>query len=199
MANQADCLRLIVGLGNPGKDYEATRHNAGYWFLDRLTQHYGASLRLESRFHGAVGSLRIDGQDCWLLKPTTFMNRSGQSVSSLATYFKIAPAQILVAHDELDLSPGVVRLKQGGGHAGHNGLRDIMAALGRQDFYRLRLGIGHPGQRSEVVDYVLSRPSIADREQILEAIGLAMERLPELVSGQWQLAMNQLHSTAPSQ
>jgi peptidyl-tRNA hydrolase, PTH1 family len=188
-------IRLIVGLGNPGPDYEDTRHNAGFWLLDRIAEQQHETFRIESRHHGLVCRLDLDGQEVRLLKPTTFMNRSGQAVSSLANYFRIAPQEILVAHDELDLSPGDVRLKTGGGHAGHNGLRDIMSALGNPGFHRLRLGIDHPNSRGAVVNYVLGRPSKADREAIDSAIGKAIDTLSWVVKGEMQRAMNQLHSS----
>ncbi len=188
-------IRLIVGLGNPGPDYEATRHNAGFWFLDRLADQHHESFRTESRHHGQVCKLDLHGQEVRLLKPTTFMNRSGQAVSSLANYFRITPEEILVAHDELDLPPGEVRLKSAGGHAGHNGLRDIMSALGTPGFQRLRLGIDHPNSRGAVVNYVLGRPSKVDRDAIDSAIDKAIGTLPWIIKGEMQRAMNQLHSS----
>jgi len=190
-------IRIIVGLGNPGPQYEATRHNAGFWFVELLARRHGGVFRAESRFHGLVASICLSGQECRLLKPATFMNRSGQAALSLSHYFKVPPEQILVAHDELDLPAGVVRLKQGGGHAGHNGLRDTMAALGSRDFYRLRIGIDHPEDRSRVVDYVLSRPSRADEQAIEAALEEAVDALPEIVAGQFQKAMHRLHSRSP--
>ncbi|MET0067592.1 MAG: aminoacyl-tRNA hydrolase [Candidatus Thiodiazotropha sp.] len=188
-------IRLIVGLGNPGPDYQATRHNAGFWLLDRLAEQHNEVFRSESRHHGLTCKLLVQGREVRLLKPSTFMNRSGQSVSSLANYFRIEPQEILVAHDELDLPPGDVRLKTGGGHAGHNGLRDIMSALGTPGFHRLRLGIDHPNSRSAVVNYVLGRPSKADREAIDGAIDKAIDALPWIIKGDMQRAMNQLHSS----
>ncbi|MET0051789.1 MAG: aminoacyl-tRNA hydrolase [Candidatus Thiodiazotropha sp.] len=188
-------IRLIVGLGNPGPDYEATRHNAGFWFLDRLAEQHHESFRTESRHHGLACRLDLHDHEVRLLKPTTFMNRSGQAVSSIANYFRIAPEEILVAHDELDLPPGEVRLKSAGGHAGHNGLRDIMSALGTPGFQRLRLGIDHPNNRAAVVNYVLGRPSKADREAIDNAIDKAIDALPWIIKGEMQRAMNQLHSS----
>jgi PTH1 family peptidyl-tRNA hydrolase len=190
-------IRLIVGLGNPGPKYEETRHNAGFWFVDRLASRHGGSFRTEARFHGLVASIVLDGCECRLLKPGTFMNRSGQSVSSLCHYFKIPPQQILLAHDELDLPAGVARFKLGGGHAGHNGLRDTMAALGSRDFYRLRIGIDHPQDRGKVVDYVLSRPSRIDAQAIDQALEVAADALPDLLAGDLQKAMNRLHGTRP--
>ncbi|MCW8902088.1 aminoacyl-tRNA hydrolase [Sedimenticola sp.] len=187
-------IRLIVGLGNPGTDYAATRHNAGFWFVDLLAERYGGVFKSESKFHGQVCRILVKGQECWLLKPSTFMNRSGQSVSSLAKYYKIGLDEILVAHDELDMPPGVVRLKFGGGHAGHNGLRDIVRAMGGKEFWRLRIGIDHPGNAREVVNYVLGRPSRPDAEAISRALDEAERVLPDLVEGSFQIAMNALHS-----
>ena len=187
-------IRLVIGLGNPGSEYEATRHNAGFWFVERLAQRHNQSFKLESRHHGMTCSLLLEGRECRLLKPTTYMNRSGQAVSSLAKYYRISPAEILVAHDELDLPPGEIRLKQGGGHAGHNGLRDMISALGSRDFYRLRIGIDHPGHRDDVVNYVLGRPSQTDRAAIEEAIERGLDTIGEIVSGELQRAMNRLHA-----
>jgi PTH1 family peptidyl-tRNA hydrolase len=152
--------RLIVGLGNPGSDYAETRHNAGFWFCERLAHELGASFARESRYHGHVARARVGGQDIWLLMPQTFMNRSGQAVQALSHFYRIEPAAMLVVHDELDIPPGQMRLKFGGGLGGHNGLKDITAHLGTQDYWRLRIGIGHPGDRDEVVDYVLKPMSL---------------------------------------
>lgn len=188
-------VRCIVGLGNPGNRYADTRHNAGFWFVDELARRHGVQLRAEAKFHGEAGRILVDGVDCWLLKPTTYMNRSGQSVSAFARFYKLAPDQLLVAHDELDMAPGVARLKRGGGHGGHNGLRDVAAALSDNGFLRLRLGIGHPGHRDQVVSYVLERPSRADADAIVTAAGLAADELPALVAGDLAKAMNRLHTT----
>ncbi|MCU7880051.1 MAG: aminoacyl-tRNA hydrolase [Candidatus Thiodiazotropha sp. (ex Lucinoma aequizonata)] len=188
-------IRLIVGLGNPEPDYEETRHNTGFWLVDKLAQQYQQHFQSDSRHHGSVCKLNIQGEEVRLLKPATYMNRSGQSVSSLANYFRISPNQIMVAHDELDLDPGQIRLKIGGGHAGHNGLRNIMSALGSRDFPRLRIGIDHPNDRSEVVNYVLGRPSKIDREAINTAIDNTIDCLDEVVKGELQKAMNRLHSS----
>ncbi|MES9832291.1 MAG: aminoacyl-tRNA hydrolase [Candidatus Thiodiazotropha sp. LLP2] len=188
-------IRLIVGLGNPGPDYDQTRHNVGFWFVDRLAEQHHQPFRTESRHHGLVSKLNLHGEEVRLLKPTTFMNRSGQALSSLANYFRISPDEILVVHDELDLAPGQARLKTGGGHAGHNGLRDIMSALGDRNFHRLRIGIDHPNDRAAVVNYVLGRPSKADRESIDLAIDKAIHCLPVILKGELQMAMNQLHSS----
>lgn len=187
-------IRLIAGLGNPGKEYEATRHNSGFWFVEHLARRHNLGFKAESRHHGLTCKLELHGRECRLLKPNTYMNRSGQSVASLANYFRIAPEEILIVHDELDLAPGEVRLKSGGGHAGHNGLKDIMNALGSRDFHRLRIGIDRPNQRGSSVNYVLGRPSLADREAIEEAIERAIDSLDEIVAGQLQLAMNRLHT-----
>ena len=187
-------VRLIVGLGNPGPMYDATRHNAGFWFVDLLDRRYGANLLNESKFRGLLGRVLIDGNDVRLLKPLTYMNRSGQSVATVARYFDIMPEQILVVHDELDLTPGQVRLKQGGGHAGHKGLRDIMSALGNRDFWRLRVGIDHPEDRSRVVDYVLSRPGRAEVRAIEECLEAAANSLDDILSGRFAHAMNRLHA-----
>ncbi len=186
-------MRLIVGLGNPGPQYEGTRHNAGFWFVDLLARRHDGVFRSEPRFHAQTCRIRVGGQACWLLKPITFMNRSGQSVSSLARYFRIPPEEILVAHDELDLPAGTVRLKKGGGPAGHNGLRDIISALGSREFWRLRIGIDRPADSRQVVDYVLGRPSRADDEAIDDAIDQGEGVVPEILAGEFQRAMNRLH------
>jgi PTH1 family peptidyl-tRNA hydrolase len=187
-------VQLIVGLGNPGAEYEQTRHNAGFWFVDELARVNQCSMRKEARFHAEVGRCTLHGHDCRLQKPITFMNRSGQAAIALADFLRIPPSEILVVHDELDLEPGTVRLKKGGGHGGHNGLRDLIAHLGTQDFMRLRLGIGHPGDRNQVVDYVLHRPSRDEREQIDAAIQRALDVMPLTVAGEFERAMHKLHS-----
>jgi len=187
-------IQLIVGLGNPGSDYEPTRHNAGFWFVDELAQRCQQQFRSEQRFHSEVARCLIDGNECRLQKPMSYMNRSGQSVRSLLQFFKIPLEQILVVHDELDLPPGVVKLKKGGGHGGHNGLRDLINHLGSKDFHRLRIGIGHPGHRDQVVDYVLKKPSKQDRRQIDEALVDALNVMPDVVQGQFERAMNALHT-----
>lgn len=190
-------IQLIAGLGNPGPQYEATRHNAGFWFMDALARARGIPLRHEARYHGEAARAPLGGADCWLLKPLTYMNRSGQAVSALARFHKIPPEAILVVHDELDIPPGQVRLKYGGGHGGHNGLRDIIAQLGTADFLRLRLGIGHPGHSSEVSNYVLTKPRPEERELMLRAIDQAMDQLPLILAGDANKAMNHLHSHKP--
>ncbi|MES9905001.1 MAG: aminoacyl-tRNA hydrolase [Sedimenticola sp.] len=187
-------IRLIVGLGNPGSEYLETRHNAGFWFVDQLARRHGGTFKAEAKFHGHCCRIHTGGRECRLLKPSTFMNRSGRSLSSCANYFKISLDEILVVHDELDLAPGVVRLKQGGGHAGHNGLRDIMSAMGGRDFWRLRIGIDHPEGAGQVVNYVLGRPSRSDAELIAEAIDEAESAVGDILSGEFQRAMHRLHS-----
>ncbi|WP_296807276.1 aminoacyl-tRNA hydrolase [Thiocapsa sp.] len=188
-------IRLIVGLGNPGEQYEATRHNVGFWLVDRIAEDFRETFRAESKFFGQLARARVGGADLRLLKPSTYMNRSGQSIAAVARFYSIPPEQILVAHDELDHPVGQVRLKQGGGHAGHNGLRDTIAALGgSRDFWRLRIGIAHPGDRTLVTGYVLGRPSKADAEQINASLADAERILEDLVAGRFQIAMNRLHS-----
>lgn len=189
----SDVIQLIVGLGNPGPKYEVTRHNAGFWFVDKVAERYRGQFRSESRFQGEVCKVLIDGAECWLLKPMTYMNHSGRSVSALAGYYRIKPEHILVAHDELDIPEGAVRLKKGGGHGGHNGLRDIIAALSGNGFWRLRLGIDHPGHRDQVVDYVLSKSSKEGAMAIHQGIDVALDHLEGICSGGQQAAMNRLH------
>lgn len=197
-----DNIRLIVGLGNIGAEYERTRHNAGFWFVDELARAHGSWFSPEKKFHGETARLRIGGQEVWLLKPSTYMNRSGQSVVALALYYKILPTEILVVHDELDMLPGTVKLKRGGGHAGHNGLRDIAAKLSTPDFWRLRLGIGHPRSLNlsqQVADFVLHPPSREHEAEILAAIDRGLDVVPALVEGQPERAMMKLHKApAPS-
>lgn len=188
-------VQLIVGLGNPGSEHDQTRHNAGFWFVDELARACHCTLRPEARFHAEVGRCTLHGNDCRLQKPTTFMNRSGQAVGALAKFLRIPPADILVVHDELDLPPGTARLKMGGGHGGHNGLRDLIQHLGTQDFMRLRIGIGHPGDRNQVVDYVLHRPSREDREQIDAAMTRALDVMPLAIAGEFERAMHKLHTS----
>lgn len=186
-------IALIAGLGNPGPEYAETRHNAGFRFLDALLAGTGQSLRSESRFAGRVGQLTIGGSGVWLLAPDTFMNHSGESVSKLAHFYKIDPTAILVAHDDLDLAPGVVRLKDGGGDGGHNGLKDITEKLGG-NYARLRVGIGHPGNAAQVASYVLKRAPSSEQELIDEAIARARLHVDDIVHGQFQKAMNALHT-----
>ncbi|WP_116368535.1 aminoacyl-tRNA hydrolase [Parahaliea mediterranea] len=188
-------IQLIAGLGNPGSDYRGTRHNAGADFVEALARSCGATLQSEGKFFGLTARIRLAGHDLRLLIPTTFMNRSGQAVAAMATFYKIAPQQILVAHDELDIPAGQARFKQGGGHGGHNGLRDIVPALGNsKDFHRLRIGIGHPGHASKVTGYVLGRPSADERTRIDLSIDEALAALPLLLDGDGTRAMTRLHS-----
>lgn len=183
-----------MGLGNPGPGYAQTRHNAGAWFADLVAERHGGVFRAESRFHGELCRIRVGIHECWVLKPGTYMNRSGQSVGAMAAYYRLGPGRILVAHDELDIPAGSVRFKTGGGAGGHNGLRDIMAVLGSRDFHRLRVGIDHPGHRDDVTDYVLSRPGRDDFEAIMTALSLASDALPEILSSDYQKVMNRLHA-----
>lgn len=185
-------IKLIVGLGNPGDKYSKTRHNAGFWFVDELAHRKGATFKSEAKFSGEVCKLNIAGQAVWLLKPTTFMNRSGLAAKQISSFYKIAVDEVIVVHDELDLSPGTVRLKSGGGHGGHNGLRDLHAQLGKE-YWRLRIGIGHPGDRNKVVDYVLSNASKADEIEIMNTIERTANHIDEIVSGDMQKVMNELH------
>lgn len=187
-------VALIVGLGNPGSQYEETRHNAGFWFVEQVARQQGEQFRLESKFHAEIAKVVIGAKQVWLLKPNTFMNRSGQSVAALARFYKIPLENVLVAHDELDLDPGTARLKQGGGHGGHNGLRDIVAQMGGKDFMRLRIGIGHPGNSKQVSNFVLSRAGATEQRAIDESIDKAVAVLPQIVSGEFQKAMNELHT-----
>ena len=187
-------IQLVVGLGNPGAQYADTRHNAGYWLVDRVAERAGVELRPESKFHGLLGRIQRPDGNLRMLKPTTFMNHSGRSVAAVCRYFDLEPDRVLIAYDELDLPAGAVRLKQGGGHAGHNGIRDSIAALGSRDFWRLRIGIGHPGSKEQVVGYVLSRPSREDAQMIVDAIDRAEAYLPELMAARYQRVMNQLHA-----
>jgi len=186
-------INLIVGLGNPGNEYIDTRHNAGFWFLDELAKCYQAHFKVDKKFFGETARVTIKGEDVWLLKPTTFMNLSGQALQALAQFYKIKLENILVVHDELDLEPLTARLKKGGGHGGHNGLRDISARMGK-DFWRLRLGIGHPGDKNKVSGYVLSKASKDDRISIERAIDNALRVVDDIVVGDMQKAMNTLHS-----
>lgn len=186
-------IRLLVGLGNPTSRYEKTRHNAGFWFLDEVARSLGVVFREESRFQGAVARKDAGADALVLLKPSTYMNRSGSSVLAAAAYYKIGIDEILVAHDELDLAPGVVRLKKGGGHGGHNGLRDMVLHLKSPEFYRLRLGIGHPGDKSQVANYVLDAPSKMEAQDIGQAVDEAMRALPLILSGDYSRAMNELN------
>ncbi len=190
-------IRLIVGLGNPGAEYEATRHNAGFWWVDEAARLLRISLQPDRAYHGLVARLNRpveQGGPLWLLQPMTYMNLSGKSVAPLARFFKIAPAEILVVHDELDLPPGQMKLKQGGGNGGHNGLKDIQAQLGAADFWRLRLGIGHPGIKAEVANYVLRKPPAEEREAIERNIAESLKHLDLLLAGEMGRAVMKLHA-----
>ena len=193
-------IRLIVGLGNPGSEYEQTRHNAGFWWVDAAAQQLGATLAFDRSYHGLVA--RVNRTDAakgpvWLQQPMTYMNLSGKAVVPLARFFKIEPAQILVVHDELDLSPGQMKLKQGGGAAGHNGLKDLLAQLGSPDFWRLRIGIGHPGARADVANYVLRKPPLDEHIAIDKCIADSIATLPLLLDGAMDRAMIKIHAKPP--
>ncbi len=190
-------IKLFVGLGNPGLEYEHTRHNAGFWWLDALARELKTALVMDKTYHGLVARTAIDGQTVWLLKPQTFMNLCGKSVAALARFFKIQPQEILVAHDELDIVPGEAKLKLGGSHAGHNGLRDIHAQLGTDDYWRLRLGVGHPGVKSEVINWVLKKPSLDHRIAIEQSIERALKALPHFLSGEMGKATLLVHTSKP--
>jgi peptidyl-tRNA hydrolase, PTH1 family len=190
-------IKLFVGLGNPGPEYEATRHNAGFWWIDALARDWKLNLVPERSYHGLAARANIGGQSVWLLEPQTFMNLSGKSVGALARFFKIAPEEILVVHDELDVVPGQAKLKFGGSHAGHNGLRDIHAQLGTGDYWRLRLGIGHPGVKSEVINWVLKKPLKEQREAIEDAIVRTLHAAPALVAGEMEKATLIIHTSKP--
>lgn len=189
-------FKLIVGLGNPGSKYEQTRHNAGFWLLDELARRYRLNFTTDSRSQGLVARLDWEGGTVHLLKPMQYMNLSGGAVSAVANFYKISAPQIVVAHDELDFAPGLVKLKRGGGHGGHNGLRDIIAKLGSAEFARIRLGIGHPGHKDAVVGYVLERPSQQDAKLLSEAVGRVADHVPQLLAGRLDAVMNALHTQA---
>ena len=186
-------IKLIVGLGNPGPQYEATRHNAGFWWVDQVCAETGSKLNLEAKFFGHAGKLN-GASEAWLLKPTTFMNVSGRAVGAIAKFYKIAPENVLVIHDELDLPPGTTKLKKGGGHGGHNGLKDIAAQLGTPDFWRLRIGIGHPGDKSQVANFVLHAPTRDEQSLIEQNIDQSTTLLPLLLQGKFEEAMLKLHT-----
>jgi PTH1 family peptidyl-tRNA hydrolase len=190
-------IKLFVGLGNPGAEYEDTRHNAGFWWVDALSRELKAPLSFDRGYHGLLARTSASGNTIWLLEPQTFMNLSGKSVSALARFFKIAPDEILVIHDELDVPPGEAKLKFGGSHAGHNGLRDIHAQLGTGDYWRLRLGVGHPGVKSEVVNWVLKRPSPDHRIAIAQAIDRTLKAVPHLLTGDITKATMLIHTSKP--
>ncbi|MCY1162968.1 Peptidyl-tRNA hydrolase [compost metagenome] len=190
-------ISLIVGLGNPGTEYAQTRHNAGFWFVQRLAEQYGIQLKADPKYKGISGRGNIEGQDVRLLLPTTFMNLVGQSVVPFAKFYQIAPEAILIAHDELDMNPGVIRLKTGGGHGGHNGLRDIVPHIG-SNFHRLRIGIGHPGSKERVSGHVLSKAPSSEQNLMDDAIAHALSRIQLLVNGDTQQAMNQINAYKPN-
>ena len=187
-------LRLIVGLGNPGAEHARTRHNAGFWFADALAQREGVRFGIESKLHAETARVVVGGEPVWLLKPITYMNKSGLAVSAALRYYKIEPEQMLVAHDDLDLPAGAVRLKFDGGHGGQNGLRDLFAHLGHGRFHRLRFGIGHPGHKDRVLSWVLGRPGAQDEQAILGGIGAALDEIPLAVGGEFEKAMQRLHT-----
>jgi len=190
-------IKLFVGLGNPGTEYEATRHNAGFWWVDALSRELKAPLRDEKAYHGLVARANVHGQTVWLLEPQTFMNLSGRAVAALARFYKIKPDEILVVHDELDVVPGQAKLKFGGGHAGHNGLRDIHAQLGTGDYWRLRIGIGHPGVKEEVANWVLRKPAPEQRTAMEECIARTLKAAPALIEGEMPKATLLVHTSKP--
>ncbi len=187
-------IKMIVGLGNPGKEYEATRHNVGFWLLDELAWQWKATFKEEKKFFGEVARVSRSEGDVWLIKPMTFMNRSGQAVAALAQFYKIEPEEILVAHDELDIECGRIKFKLGGGNGGHNGLKDIQARLGTPNFYRLRLGIDHPGDKALVSAYVLNKPSAEHRQLIEDSVNKSIKGIPLLTAGEFEEAQRFLHS-----
>jgi PTH1 family peptidyl-tRNA hydrolase len=193
----AAVVQLVVGLGNPGPRYAETRHNAGFWFADRLAAQLGGRFAAETRLHGEVARVDSGQGDCWILKPGTFMNDSGRAVQRFIAYYDIPVESVLIAHDEVDFPAGVARLKRGGGHGGHNGLRDVVACVG-PEFLRLRLGVGHPGDKDEVEGYVLSRPGAEERGLIDAAIGRALEVVPRVLAGEFEKAMMELHGSEKS-
>ena len=188
-------LRIVAGLGNPGPEHQVTRHNAGFWFVDLLARRHGSEFRDYRKYSGETARITVSGQELILLKPTTYMNRSGLSIRQLSDFFKVAPEHILVAHDELDLPVGAVKLKAGGGHGGHNGLRDTITHIG-ENFWRLRIGIGHPGSKAEVLDYVLNRAPRIEEDMILDAVNSAADCLPLMLEHGAERAMTKLHSRA---
>ncbi|MEO5863214.1 MAG: aminoacyl-tRNA hydrolase [Burkholderiales bacterium] len=187
-------IKLIVGLGNPGSDYAKTRHNAGFWWINELCANERVSLKPDKKFHGNTARLSVSGHELWLLQPMTYMNVSGRAVLALATFYKIVPQEILVVHDELDLPPGTVKMKHGGGHGGHNGLKDIVAHLSTPDFWRLRIGIGHPGDRDAVLHFVLQPPRVEERVAIEESLTRSLQIFPQIARGDLQAAMLKLHT-----
>ncbi|MEO5672386.1 MAG: aminoacyl-tRNA hydrolase [Ramlibacter sp.] len=190
-------IKLFVGLGNPGAEYEATRHNVGFWWVDALSRELKVHLVADRAYHGLVARTNLHGQAVWLLEPQTFMNLSGKSVAALARFFKIAPEEILVVHDELDVAPGQAKLKFGGSHAGHNGLRDIHAQLGTGDYWRLRLGIGHPGVKAEVINWVLKKPLPEQRAALEECVVRTLKAVPAMLAGEMEKATLLVHTSNP--
>ena len=193
MAHAPVLLKLVAGLGNPGAKHAGTRHNAGFLFLDRLADQHGLAFAANARLFGQQARLQNDGTDLWLFKPRTYMNDSGRAIQAVMTYYRILPTEILVVHDEIDLAPGTVRFKQGGGHAGHNGLRDIIECIGSRDFNRLRIGVGHPGDKDQVIGAVLGRPTATEKKLIDAAIDAALAAMPLILAGEFSKAMTQLH------
>lgn len=190
-------IRLLVGLGNPDPRDAPTRHNAGFWFADAVASRWGGSFRGQANCFGDVADCQVDGTRVRILKPMTYMNNSGRSVAAMANFYKFEADEILIAHDEIDLPPGTVRLKRGGGHGGHNGLRDVIPRLGSPDFARLRIGVGHPGNKNAVVGYVLKRASGDEQRVIDEALGIALDHFPDMVAGKFAAVMNSLHTKSP--
>lgn len=187
-------IKLIVGLGNPGKDYQSHRHNVGFWFCEALAHLYAGNFKKEAKFFGEVAQINISGRNVQLLKPTTFMNCSGQSIQSIANFYQINADEILVVHDELDINPGIAKIKSDGGHGGHNGLRDTIKALGAKIFHRLRIGIGHPGDKSQVTNFVLHAPSKGELEKIQDALSDSLQVIEDVINGNLDKAMKTLHT-----
>ena len=190
-------IKLFIGLGNPGPEYEATRHNAGFWWLEAVARQLKVNLVMDKSYYGMVARTTVQGQTVWLLAPQTYMNLSGKSVAALARFFKVLPEEMLVAHDELDVPPGEAKLKRGGGHGGHNGLRDIHAQMATDDYWRLRIGIGHPGNKAEVANWVLKKPSLDDRIAIEQTLDRCIKALPDLLLGEMNKATMLIHTSKP--
>jgi PTH1 family peptidyl-tRNA hydrolase len=191
-------IKVIIGLGNPGPEYADTRHNVGFWFVDELLSLHKGEFNRDKKFQGDLARLSLDDIDCRVLKPQAFMNHSGRSVKAITDYFNFTPEEIIIAHDEIDLPPGIIRLKKGGGHGGHNGLRDVIEVTGFSDFLRLRIGVGHPGFKDEVTDYVLGRPSADDKHEIDNSIKRAIEIMPMIFRGEMNKAMTILNAPRPA-
>lgn len=187
-------IKLIVGLGNPGKDYQSHRHNVGFWFCEALAHLYAGNFKKEAKFFGEVAQINISGRNVRLLKPTTFMNCSGQSIQSIANFYQINADEILVVHDELDINPGIAKIKSDGGHGGHNGLRDTIKALDDKIFHRLRIGIGHPGDKSQVANFVLHAPSKGELEKIQDALSESLQVIEDMIKGNFDKAIKTLHT-----